>query len=87
MLDWPLGVTFVSKAASERDRVEALHCERQALEKKRSLTSVTRDYFQSVAQLSTKFHIGLLNNGPNVSNATGWNVMVSAFLSAAISAS
>ena len=30
MLDW-LGVTFVSKAASECDRFEALHCERQAL--------------------------------------------------------
>ena len=32
MLDW-LGVTFVSKTSSECDRVEALHCDRQALAK------------------------------------------------------
>ena len=51
MLDW-LGVTLVSEAASECDRVEAPHCERQALERKGSLTCIMRDHFQSVAQLS-----------------------------------
>ena len=51
MLDWPLGVTFVSRAASEFDRVEALHCERQALEKKRSLTCAMRDYFEFVINI------------------------------------
>ena len=60
MLDW-LGVTFVSKASSECDRVEALHCERQALEKIRSLTCVMRDHFQSVAQFSQKVHTDLVN--------------------------
>ena len=45
MLDWPLGVAFVSKAASECDRVEALHCERQALEKKRSLALLLLYYY------------------------------------------
>ena len=75
MLDW-LGVTFVSKTSCECERVEALHCDRQALEKKRSLTCVMRDHFQSVAQFSQKFHTGLVI-GPNVSNATGWKVIVS----------
>ena len=44
MQDW-LGVTFVSKAASECNRVEAQHFERQALKKKRSLACVMREYY------------------------------------------
>ena len=49
MLDWPLGVTFVNKAAFECDRVEALHCERKALKKKRSLACVMRDLWPNSA--------------------------------------
>ena len=95
MLDW-LGVTFVSKASYECDRVEALHCDRQALEKKRSLTCVMRDHFQSVAQFSQKFHTGLVNWPQRLkcnwleSNCsclvTGKVVYFAVFLSAAISA-
>ena len=59
MLEW-LGVTFDSKAASECDRVAALYCERQALEKKRSLACVMRDYFQSVAQLNIPHWFGYI---------------------------
>ena len=44
MLDW-LGVMFVRQTSSECDHVEALHCERRALEKKISLACVMRDYY------------------------------------------
>ena len=64
MLDWPLGVTFVSKATSKCDRVEALHIERQADEKKRSLTCVMRDYFQSVTEFCWNFITCSLDNWP-----------------------
>ena len=91
MLDW-LGVTFVSKATSECDCIEALYCEQQALEKKdrsRASCKIISSLWPNSAKNSTPvWLIGL-----KVSNATGWIVMVSGkviylavFLSAAISA-